>query len=75
MTAPDFGYVEPIGEKPGEFEDVKFAWRCYKSGTWGGWFSTKAEAIRAANPGAYIVEKRLSQRVCGTSEGGNNDRA
>ena len=53
-----------IVEHPIEDESTGYAWTL-PGGTWGGWYATKEEAIDAAWPGAFIVERKIIQRLHG----------
>ena len=71
----DLGYIrtesykDPEGGKtqrrPANVNEVGYGWQA-PSGVWEGWFPTMEDAINDApkGVGAFIVEKRLSQRQC-----------
>ena len=54
-----------VVEHPIKDESTGYAWKL-PGGTWGGWYATKEEAIDAAWPGAFIVERKIIQRLHGT---------
>lgn len=61
-----------IVEHPTEGESTGYAWKL-PSGTWGGWYATKEDAAEAAWPGAFIVERKIIQRLHGVKAGNTGE--